>query len=244
MIIINIHLPTCSKIDDDGEKRRMIMINQQVETTKRICTGLAFFLYPLAAFTAFIAHPNLLSLEIGVPVMDKVAEFHNNKFMHFGHFLMVLSVPALYVVVFKFLSMLKGRGAWLGFIGGLMAIFGILALAVQKTALCLVMSAFDTLSETVYAQLMPGIEVLFNLKGYLAIVYLLPLLPIGVLIQSIGLYRANTIPRWQSIVIIVAMLGMGVSAAVDIDIFGLISTVILAISWFPLGFLFIKGDLE
>ncbi len=220
------------------------MINQKVETAKRIGTGLAFFLYPLAALTAFIAHPNLLSLEIGVPVADKVAEFHNNTFMHFGHFLMVLSVPPLTIVILKFMSMLKGRGAWWGFIGGVLALYGVLALAVQKTALFLVMSAFDTLPEAVYAQLMPGIETLFNLKGYLAIVWLLPLLPVGVLIQSIGLYRVNAIPRWQSVVIIIAMLGMGVSAAVDIDIFGLVSTLILAISWFPFGYQLIKGDLE
>ena len=48
----------------------------------------------------------------------------------------------------------------------------------------------------------------------------------------------------STVVMIVAMLGMIVSAAVDIDIFGLVSTVILAISWFPLGYMFIKGDLE
>jgi hypothetical protein len=226
------------------ERGHQIMTNQKVETAKRIGTGLAFFLYPLSAFIAFIAHPNLLSLEVGVAVSDKVAEFHNNTFMHFGHFLMVLSVPPLTMVIVKFMSMLKGRGAWWGFIGGVMALYGALALAVQKTALCLVMSAFDTLPEAVYVQLMPAIEALFNLKGYLAIVYLLPLLPTGVLIQSVGLYRANTIPRWQSVVIIVAMLGMGVSAAADIDLFGLVATVILAISWFSLGFQLIKGDLE
>lgn len=220
------------------------MINPKVVTAKRVVTGLSFILYPLFASIAFIAHPNLLSLEIGVAVSDKVAEFHNNTFMHLGHFLMVLGVVPLIVVILKFTSMLKARGAWLGFTGGAMAMYGALALAVQKTALCLVMSAFDTLPEAVYVQMMPGIEALFNLKGYLAIVYLLPLLPVGVLIQSIGLYRSNAIPRWQSIVTIVAMLGMGVSAAVDIDLFGLVATVILAVSWFPLGARFIKGDLE
>lgn len=220
------------------------MTNQKVETAKRIGTGLAFFLYPLAAFIAFIAHPNLLSLEVGVPVSEKVAEFHNNNFMHLGHLLMVLSVPPLTIVILKFMSMLKGRGAWLGFVGGVLALYGVLALAVQKTALCLVMSALDTLPEAVYVQQMPSIEALFGLKGYLAIVWLLPLLPIGVLIQSIGLYRANAIPRWQSVVIIVAMLGMGVSAAVDIDLFGLVSTVLLAVSWFPLGLHLIQGDVE
>jgi hypothetical protein len=220
------------------------MVNQKVAAAKRIVTGLSFILYPLFAAIAFIAHPNLLSLEIGGEVSAKVAEFHNNAFMHFGHFMMVLGVPPLIVVVCKFMSMLKGRGAWLGFVGGVMALYGALILAVQKTALCLVMSAFDTLPEAVYVQLMPGIEALFGLKGYLAIVYLLPLLPIGVLVQSIGLYRASAIPRWHSIVIIVAMLGMGVSAAVDIDLFGLVATVILATSWVPLAIRLIKGDLQ
>ncbi|MFC2060089.1 hypothetical protein ACFLTZ_03210 [Chloroflexota bacterium] len=174
----------------------------------------------------------------------KVAEFHNNSLMNFGHFLMVLGVPAVIVVVFKFMSMLKVRGAWLGFIGGAMALYGALFLAVQKTALCLVMSAFDTLPEAMYVQLMPGIEALFNLKGYLVIVYLLSLLPLGVLIQSIGLYRARAIPRWHSIAIIIAMLGLGVAAAVDIDLFGLIATVILAISWFSLGIQVIRNKIS
>ena len=220
------------------------MHNKQVETAKRIFTGLAFFLYPTAAFIAFIAHPNLLSLEVGVPVMDKVAEFHNNRFMHFGHFLMVLSIPALTIAIIKLMSMLKEHGAWAGFVGGFLAIFGALGLAVQKTSQCLVMSAFDTLPETVYTQLLPGIEAIFQMKGYLALVWLLPLLPVGVLIQSIGLYRAKTIPSWQSVVMIIAMAGMIVSAAVDIDIFGLVSTVILAISWFPLGLSIIQGELD
>jgi hypothetical protein len=220
------------------------MTNQKVEIAKRVLTGLSFFLYPLAAFIAFIAHPNLLSLEVGVPVMDKIAEFHHNRFMHFGHLLMVLSIPPLTISILKFMSMLKERGAWLGFIGGLLAIFGALGLAVQKTSQCLVMSAFDTLPEATYTQLLPGIEVIFQMKGYLALVWLLPLLPVGVLIQSFGLYKAGAIPRWQSIVMMVAMLGMIVSAAVDIDIFGLVSTLILAVSWFPLGYALIKGDLE
>lgn len=220
------------------------MINQKVENTKQFFTGLSFFLYPLAAFIAFIAHPNLLSLEVGVPVMDKVAEFHHNEFMHFGHLLMVLSIPPLTIAILKFMNLLKERGAWAGFIGGFLAIFGALGLAVQKTSQCLVMSAFDTLPENIYTQLLPGIEAIFQMKGYLALVWLLPLLPVGVLIQSIGLYRANSIPRWQSVVMSIAMLGMIVSAAVDIDIFGLVSTVILAISWFPLGYSFITGELE
>ena len=220
------------------------MVNQKVETAKRTGVGLSFILWPLVAAIAYAAHPNLLSLEMGGTVSDKIAEFHNNRFMHFGHLLMVLGVPFLFVVAAKFMNLLKGRGAWWGFTGGVMAMYGALFLAAQKTALCLVMSAFDTLPEAVFAQLLPGIEALFNLQGYLALVYFLPLLPLGVLIQSIGLYQARVIPRWQSVLMMVAMLGLGVSAAVDIDLFGLVASVILAVSWVPLGEQIIKGDLE
>jgi hypothetical protein len=217
------------------------MQNRTLETVKRVGTGLAFILYPLFSGLAFAAHPNLLSLEIG-EVSDKVAEFHNNPFMHFGHFVMTLGVPLLIVIAVKLMRMLEGRGAWLGFIGGVMGAFGAVLLAVDKTALCLVMSAFDTLPEAEFVQMLPGIEALFHFQGYLAILYLLPLLPIGFLILGIGLYRANAIPRWQSVALIVAMLGLGVAAAVDIDLFGLVATVILACSFIPLGIRFIKGD--
>ena len=217
------------------------MVNQNVETAKRIGTGLAFILAPLFFGMAFITHPNLLSLEIGGEVSAKVEEFHNNNVMHFGHFMMLLSVPLLIVAAAKFMSMLKGRGAWPGFIGGVLAVFGAVILAIDKTALCLVMSAFDSVPETAYAQLLPGIEALFNFEGYLVILYLLALLPIGFLIQGVGLYQAQAIPRWQSALLITASLGLGVSAAVDIDLFGLVSTLVLAFCFVPFGVQLIKG---
>ena len=62
------------------------------------------------------------------------------------------------------------------------------------------------------------------------------LLPLGFLILGVGLYRERIIPRWQSAAVMLAMLGLGVSAAVDIDLFGLVATVILAIALIPLGY--------
>jgi hypothetical protein len=219
------------------------MQDQNLETVKRTGTGLAFILYPLFSGLAFAAHPNLLSLEVSREASAKVAEFHNNPFMHFGHFVMFLGVPLLIVIATKFMRMLEDRSMWLGFIGGVMGAFGAVLLAVDKTALCLVMSAFETLPEAEFAQLLPGIQALFRFRGYLAILYLLPLLPIGFLVQGIGLYRARAIPRWQSAALIIAMLGLGVATAVDIDLFGLVATVILAFSFIPLGIQLIKGDL-
>ena len=55
------------------------------------------------------------------------------------------------------------------------------------------------------------------------------------LVLAIGLYQARAVPRWQSAGVILAMLGLGVATAVDIDIFGLVATAILAISFLPWG---------
>jgi hypothetical protein len=213
--------------------------NKRLGAVKRTGTGLAFFLYPLFSGFAFVAHPNLMSLEV-TGVAAKVAEFHGNPIMHFGHFVMLMGVPLLVVIALELMRLTKERAEWWGLIGCAMAVFGAILLAVDKTALCIVMSAFETVPEAEYAQLFPGIEALFNFKGYVAILYLLPLLPIGFLVLGIGLYRARAIPRWQSAGLIASMLGMGVATAGDIDLFGLVATVILAVSFFPIGFQLIK----
>ena len=211
------------------------MENQSLEKTKNIGTGLAFILYPICSAVAFLAHPNLLSMDVGGPVSSKVAEFHCNSFMHFGHFVMLLGVPLLIVAALKLMRLSNTGSPWLGFIGCVMSVFGAVLLAVDKTALCLVMSAFESVPKEQYGELLPGIEALFAFKGYLAILHLLPLLAVGFLMQGIAVFRARAVPRWQSGALILSMLGMGVAAAVDIDIFGLVATGILAIGFLPLG---------
>jgi hypothetical protein len=105
----------------------------------------------------------------------------------------------------------------------------------------LVPSAFDTLPEAIFTQLQPGIEALFSYKGYLFIIWLLPLLPLGFVIQGIGLHISHLIPRWQSIAIIIGALLL---ANPDIDIISLIGSVILTIGMLPLGLQIIKNKLS
>jgi hypothetical protein len=189
------------------------MKNEKLESVKRVGTGLAFVVFPIVFIFAFAIHPNLFSLAIVTDVSARVGEFHGNRLMHLGHALMLL----------------------IGFIGCVMAVFGAVMLAVDKTALCLVPSALDTLSEAQFAQMLPGLDAMFGFKGWLALLYLLPLLPVGFMIQGIGLYVGRAVPRWQSVSLIVAMVLLGVSAAVDIDLFGLLASVILAVSMLPIG---------
>lgn len=206
------------------------MKHKTIETLKQKGAALAFLLYPLCAGFAFAVHPNLMSLHIGHDISLKIAEFHGNSLLHFGHFLMVLGVPMLIVIALHFMRLLEEKSPWLGFIGGVLAVTGAIILAVDKAALCLVPSAFDTLPETVFQQLTPGIEALFQYKGWLWILWLLPLLPLGFILQTLGLVRARLLPRWQSLAMLI---GSVLMANPDIDLIGLIATVFLATGFFP-----------
>jgi len=217
------------------------MENQRLESVKRVGAGLALVSFPIIFIILFATHPDLFNISMVTDVNDRIKEFHGNDFLHFMHFIMLLCVPILIVVALKLMGLLKRRGAWLGFIGCVMAVLGAIILAVDKTALCLVPSAFDTLPEAEFAQLVPGIEALFSNKGYLFIIWLLPLLPIGFVLQGIGLHISRMIPRWQSITIIIGALLL---ANPDIDLISLIGSVFLTIGMVPLGIQIIRNKIS
>ena len=214
------------------------MKNQRLESVKRVSSGLSFIAFPIIFIILFASHPDLFNISMVHDVNIRIEEFHGNDLLHFMHFVMVLCVPILIVVALKLMSLLKGRGAWLGFIGCVMVILGGIILTVDKTALCLVPSAFDTLTEAQFEQLVPGIEALFSYKGYLFIIWLLPLLPLGFVVQGIGLYISRLIPRWQSIIIIIGALLL---ANPDIDLISLVGSIIVAIGLIPLGVQIIRN---
>ncbi|MCD4673021.1 MAG: hypothetical protein K8R77_10190 [Anaerolineaceae bacterium] len=198
--------------------------------TKRIGTALAFIFYPILAGIAFAVHPNLLSLDISHDIQERINEFHGNQILHFGHMLMVVAVPLLIVIAIHFVNLLQRRGAWWGFVGGILAVTGAVILAVDKGALCLVPSAFDTLPETQFRALVPGIEAMFQYKGWLWILQLLPLLPLGFILQSTGLVISKEISRKQSVPMLI---GSVLMANPDIDLIGLVATIVLAIGFIP-----------
>jgi hypothetical protein len=217
------------------------MENQKLKSVKRIGSGLALIAFPIIFVILFATHPDLFNLSMVQDVNDRIEGFHGNDLLHFMHFVMLLCVPILIVVALKLMGLLKGRGAWLGFIGCVMAVFGAVVLAVDKTALCLVPSAFDTLPEAQFRQLVPGIEALYSYKGYLFIIWLLPLLPLGFFLQGIGLLRSRLIPRWQSIPIII---GAFLLANPDIDLVSLTGSVVLSVGLVPLGIQIIRNKIS
>lgn len=206
----------------------------EINTTKRVGVGLSFIIFPLIFIFAFAGHPNLLSPRFLGPE-ELILRLHNNSLLHLGHALVTLGTGLLVVVALHFMNIQSDKStAWYGFIGGVLAIFGALILAVDKGALCLTMSALDSLTQTEFNQMMPGLLAMFAKKGWLILLWGLPLLPIGFVIQGIGLLKSKSLATWQSLLFIIGVLFIGTPDGVEIV--NLIASMLIAIALIPYGF--------
>jgi hypothetical protein len=134
-----------------------------------------------------------------------------------------------------------GSGAWMIFVGGVMGVFGAFILAVDKGALTLVLTAFDTLPDAEFTQTYPALQVMLERGGWLWIVYLLALLPLGFIVQAIGLAKAGVIPRWQAALIAVGMATLFVG---DIEIITAAGAVLMCLGYMPMGLRELRGQLD
>jgi hypothetical protein len=206
-----------------------IFLNQ----IKQIGIGLAFIIFPILFVFAFAVHPELLSPHMLSPE-EMILRAHGNGLLQFGHVLVTLSTELLIVVALHFMKLLdRSSGAWAGFIGAAIAILGAIILAADKGALCLTMSAFDTLPEKVFEQIMPGILAMFTKQGWLVLLWGIVFLPIGFAIQAIALLKTNTFPRWQSILFLIGVLLVGIPDG--LEIINLSASILMAIAFIPYG---------
>jgi hypothetical protein len=201
---------------------------------KRIGTGLAFILFPLLFLAGFALHPGLLSPQMLSPT-GLVLRARHADLMQLGHVLDTLSAPLLIVVALRFMKLLD-RGssvAWAGFIGAALAVLGAMMLVALKGALCLTMSAIDTIPDKEFAQMMPGLLAMFSRKGWMVLLWGIVFLPIGFAIQSIALLKTHAIPRWQSIMLLIGILLIGTPDG--LEIVNLTASILMAIGLVPYG---------
>jgi hypothetical protein len=209
--------------------KKNIFLNQ----VKQIGLGLAFIIFPLLFIFAFAVHPNLPQPHLLGPE-ELILRAHGNGLLQFGHVLVTLSTCLLIVVALHFMKLLdRSSGAWAGFIGAATAILGTIILAADKGALCLTMSAFDTLPENVFAQIMPGVLAMFTKQGWLVLLWGIVFLPIGFAIQAIALLKTNTFPRWQSTLFLIGVLL--VATPDGLEIINLSASIMMAIALVPYG---------
>jgi hypothetical protein len=136
------------------------------------------------------------------------------------------------VALISFMNVLQGKGKQLGFWGGIIGLFGAFILAVDKGALCLVLSAFDTLPEAQFQEFVPSLNVIVNKAGLLWVVWLLPLLPIGAAIQALGLMKEKFISNWQGVCIITGLLLLNNP---DIELISATGALLMCAGYIPWG---------
>lgn len=206
-----------------------IILNQ----IEQVGVGLAFIVFPLVFVFAFAAHPRLLRPRLLGPE-ELAHRAHKNELLQFGHVLVTLNTGLLIVVALHFMKVLDlSTGAWAGYVGAVIAILGAVFLAADKGALCLTMSAFDTLSENGFNQIMPAVMAMFTKKGWLKLLWGILLLPIGFTIQAIALLTTHTLAPWQSILFMVGALLVGTPDG--LEIINLSASVMMAVSLVPYG---------
>ncbi|MFC1966811.1 hypothetical protein ACFLWI_07745 [Chloroflexota bacterium] len=209
--------------------------NTSINVAKRIGIGLSIIIFPLIFIFAFAGHPDLLNLNAHILGPEELIQrAHNNSLLHLGHALVTLNTGLLVVVALHFMNLQNNKStAWYGFIGGVIAIMGALMLAADKGALCLTMSALDSLPEHEFAAMMPGLLAMFGKEGWLVLIWGLLLLPIGFVIQAIGLLKSKSLATWQCLLFLIGVLFIGFPDG--IEIINVIASVLVAIALIPYG---------
>jgi hypothetical protein len=213
----------------------------KIETIKKKGFAISLIAFPVMLLTGFLMHPNLLKLEALQTVEQLVGRFHNQPMYHIGHLIVMFAVPVIIITLISFMNVLQGKGRQLGFWGGIIGLFGAFILAVDKGALCLVLSAFDTLPEKQFQQFVPFLSVMVNKAGLLWVVWLLPLLPIGAAMQAFGLMKEQFITKWQGVCIFFGLLLLNNP---DIEFISSFSALLMCIGYIPFGIRIFRGTMK
>ena len=209
------------------------MNENSLNKMKQMGTGLAFIIFPVLFIFAFAVHPDLPHPHLLGPE-ELIFRAHGNGLLQFGHVLVTLCTGLLIVVAVHFMRLLKGSpGAWAGFLGGVIASLGAIILAADKGALCLTMSAFDTLPESVFTQIMPGLMAMFTKQGWLVLLWGMVFLPIGFAVQAVALIKTRSLPRWQSALFLIGVLF--VATPDGLEIINLGASILMAMAFVSYG---------
>jgi hypothetical protein len=204
----------------------------RIHRVKQIIYGLALISFPVMLLAGFLMHPDLLSFTIVTTADQLAGNFRHSAMFHVGHLIVALSVPLILAALLCVMERLKGPGAWYGLIGGIIGILGAVVLAIDKGALCLVLSAFDTLDDAQFSDLVPHLQVIVDKAGLLWVVWLLPLLPIGAAIQVLGLIKERQVPIGRGVAMILGLLLLNNP---DIEVISSLGAALMIFGYVPRG---------
>jgi hypothetical protein len=214
--------------------------NTLLSSIQRIGVGLSFVIFPLVFVFAFAVHPNLLQPKLLGP-SELILRARNESLLQFAHALVTVNTALLVVAALHFMKRLEHTDfAWAGFLGAALAILGALALAADKGALCLTMSALDEISDVEFTNMMPGLLAMFSKHGWLVLLWGIVLLPVGFGIQAIALFKSKVIARWQSLLFLVGVLF--IATPDGLEMINLTASIFVTIAFLPYGVWLIRGE--
>lgn len=168
--------------------------DQDLTQAKHIGAGLSFIVFPAVRVFAFAVHPDLLHPQLLGPE-ELIRRAHGNDLLQFAHVLVMLNTALMVVIAVRFMRRLEHtRFTRAGLVGASLAVVGAYLLAADKGAMCLTMSALDTLPAGDFEQKMPGLIAIFSLKGWMVLVWGMALGPLGGLIRTVALWRPRSGP--------------------------------------------------
>jgi hypothetical protein len=205
-----------------------------------VATGLAFVVFPALFVFGFAVHPGLRRPHVITDPVEMIARAHGNRLLHAGHVAVLAGCPLLIVIVIHYTGLLAGSSAeWAGLVGAGLAVIGVIALAADKGALCLTMSAFDTLPEPEFAQLEPGLRALYAKAGWMVLLWTVLLLPLGFAVLAVALLASDALPAWQGLALLVGSLLLMVPDG--LELVSLTGCTLLAVAMIPTGVQLLGG---
>ena len=199
----------------------------------RVGTGLAFVVMPLVFVFAFSTHPDLLRPRILSPeqLIDRA---RGRRLLHAAHALVTINTGLMIVVALYLGGLVTIHGAGLaGLVGTSLAVLGTIALAADKGALCLTMSALDGLSDDDFTAARPALSAIFAKKGWLWLLWGILLIPIGFAVLAIAALVTGATAPWTAILLLVGVLLIGVPDGAEIINLG--AAIIMAAGLVPFG---------
>ncbi len=200
---------------------------------QQIVIGLAFVIFPLVFVFAFGSHRGLLRPRL-LGAQDLIARARKDKRLHFGHAMVTLNTSLMVVAALYLMKVLNNSPlAWLATIGAVMGVIGSIILAADKGALCLTMSALDSLTDSEFNLSMPAITAIFQKKGWLVLLNGMALIPLGFAAQAIALLKTNVISTWQSILFLISV--FLISIPDGLEIINLTASILMSVALVPFG---------
>jgi hypothetical protein len=134
---------------------------------ERVLAALSMVAVPVLLLVGFLLHPRFWSLDLARTPQTLVAVFRHQAGYHVGHLLVLAAVPPTLVMPGRIKAILTEQGRAWGFWGALIGGLGAVGLAIDKGALTLVLTGFDTLPDAQLAQTTPALQVIADRSGWL-----------------------------------------------------------------------------